>query len=248
MNLEGKRVLVLGATSAIAQEFARRAAERHCKLVLVARNQQRLDAVAADLLARGAAGAASVLCDLSIPEKHTSVLDQAWDYFGGIDLAFIAYGIYAERDEAEQSATLLALLQTDFVSAAHLSVAIAQRFLESNAGHLAVITSVAGDRGRKRNYVYGSAKGGLSILLQGLDHKLANTGVRISDIRLGMADTPMTAQMPKSALKASPARAVAAMLRGIEREHSVIYAPGFWKWIMLGVRLIPRPMMNRMDL
>jgi len=248
MNLEGKRVLVLGATSAIAQEFARHAAKRECKLVLVARNQPRLDAVAADLLARGAAGAASVRCDLSRPETHASVLDQAWESFGGIDLAFIAYGMYAERDEAEESFTLLALLQTDFVSAAHLSVAIAQRLQESNAGHLAVITSVAGDRGRKRNYVYGSAKGGLSILLQGLDHKLANTGVRVSDIKLGMADTPMTARLPKSPLNVSPARAAAAMLRGIERERSVIYAPGFWKWIMLGVRLIPRPMMNRMDL
>jgi decaprenylphospho-beta-D-erythro-pentofuranosid-2-ulose 2-reductase len=248
MNLDGKRVLILGASSAIAQEFARRLAERRCKIVLAARNCQRLEAVSADLVARGAAGANSVVCDLSRPQEHANVLDQAWNHFGGIDLALIAYGTYAERDEAEKSCTLLNLLETDFVSAAHLSIGVASRFLDSNTGHLAVITSVAGDRGRKRNYVYGSAKAGLSVFLEGLDHKLAATGVRISDIKLGMADTPMTAQMPKSPLKVSPARAVATMLRGIERERSVIYAPGFWRWIMLVVRCIPRPLMNRLDI
>jgi decaprenylphospho-beta-D-erythro-pentofuranosid-2-ulose 2-reductase len=248
VNLDQKRVLILGATSRIAQEFARRLAERQCKLVLVARDQRRLDTVAADLLARGAAGAASVLSDLSLPEEHASLLEQAWNCFGGVDLAFMAYGTYAERDCAEESSTLLALLQTDFVSAAHLSIRIVDRFLESKSGHLAVITSVAGDRGRKRNYVYGSAKGGLSIFLQGLDHKLAGTAVRISDIKLGMANTPMTDHLPPSPLKVSPARAVDAMLKGIERDRSVIYSPGFWKGVMLGVRLIPRAMMNRMDI
>jgi decaprenylphospho-beta-D-erythro-pentofuranosid-2-ulose 2-reductase len=248
MNLDRKRVLILGATSAIAQEFARRLAERQCKMVLVARNCRRLEAVAADVLARGAAGADSIVNDLSKPEGHARVLDEAWNCFGGIDLAFIAYGTYAERDEAEKSCTLLSLLETDFVSAAHLSIRIAERFADSNAGHLAVITSVAGDRGRKRNYVYGSAKAGLSILLQGLDHKLASTGVRISDIKLGMADTPMTAHMPGSPMKVSPARAVGAMLKGIQHDRPVIYSPGFWRWIMLAVRLIPRPIMNRLDL
>ncbi len=248
MNLDRQRVLILGATSAIAQEFARHLAERQCKLVLVARNCQRLEAVAGDLVARGAVEAKPLVSDLSRPDEHAAVLDQAWNHFGGIDLAFLAYGTYAERDEAERSCTLLTLLETDFVSAAHLSVGIASRFLESNTGYLAVITSVAGDRGRKRNYVYGSAKGGLSILLQGLNHKLATSRVRISDIKLGMADTPMTAQMPKSPLKVSSARAVAAMLRGIERERPVIYAPGFWRWVMLVVRWIPRPIMNRLDI
>jgi hypothetical protein len=248
VNLNRKRVLILGATSAIGQEFARRLAERQCKLVLVARNQRRLDAVAADLLARGAAGADSVFSDLNTVEEHAAVLDRAWSYFGGIDLAFIAYGTYAERDESEEVTTLLNLLQTDFVSPAHLAIELAKRFSMDNGGHLAVVTSVAGDRGRKRNYVYGSAKGGLSILLQGLDHKLANSAVRISDIKLGMANTPMTEHVPDSPLKASPAQAVAAMLRGIERDHSLIYAPGFWRWIMLAVRHIPRSMMNRLDI
>ena len=248
MNLDRKRVLILGATSAIAQAFARRLAERHCNLMLVARNQERLDAVAADLRARGAAGTISLLSNLDAVEEHAAMLDQAWSHFGGFDLAFIAYGAYAERDDAEETTTLLDLLQTNYVSAAHLAIRIALRFSEANSGHLAVITSVAGERGRKRNYVYGSAKGGLSIFLQGLDHRLAGLKVRISDIKLGMADTPMTEHIPDLFLKVSPTQAVGAMLRGIERDRSVIYAPGFWRWIMVAVRHIPRSIMNRLDI
>lgn len=248
MKLDRKRVLILGATSAVAQEFARRMAERQSRVVLVARHAGRLDAVASDLRARGSAAVVPLLCNLSCIEGHDTMLDQAWESFGGIDLALIAYGTYAERGEAEETPVLRDLLETDFVSAAHLAVRISARFAHSNSGHLAVITSVAGDRGRKRNYIYAAAKGGLSVLLQGLDHKLAGSSVRISDIKLGMTDTPMTAQMPDSPLKVSPAKAVAAMLAGLERQRAVIYAPAFWRWIMLAVKLLPRRVIQRLDL
>lgn len=247
MKLDRKRVLILGATSAVAQEFARRMAERQSRMVLVARNAERLEAVASDIRARGAAAAVSLLSNLSCVEGHEAMLDQAWECFGGIDFALIAYGRYAERAEAEETPVLRDLLETDFVSAAHLAVRISARFMHGNSGHLAVITSVAGDRGRKRNYVYAAAKGGLSVLLQGLDHKLAGSGVRISDIKLGMADTPMTAQTPDSPLKVPPAKAVEAILAGLERERAVIYAPAFWRWIMLAVELLPRRAMHRLD-
>lgn len=247
MQLDSKRILILGATSAIAQELARRLAERNCRLVLVGRNAERIAAVAADLRARGAQDVACIPCDLCVTSQHVSVLEDAWRTFGGFDLALIAYGVLAEADAAEEPDTLLRLLETNFVSAAHLSGLLAKRFAASG-GHLAVITSVAGDRGRKRNYVYGSAKAGLSVFLQGLDHKHAANGLRISDIKLGLADTPMTAHLAPSPLKVSPERAVRSMIAGLERERSVIYAPGFWKWIMLAVRALPRPVMNRLDI
>jgi short-subunit dehydrogenase len=245
MKLDRKRILILGATSAIAQEFARRVAERRCRLILVARNQQRLEAVAADLRARGAETVCAVsdLCDTG---AHAELLQRTWDFFNGVDLALIAYGVLAEHDAAEQPDTLLQLIETNFVSAAHLSALISRRF-ERSGGHLAVITSVAGERGRKRNYVYGSAKAGLSVFLQGLDHKHASNGLRISDIKLGMADTPMTAHVPPSFLKVSPERAVTDIVSGIERGRPVIYAPGFWRWIMLAVRALPRPVMNHLN-
>lgn len=245
MKLDGKRVLILGATSAIAQEFGRRLAALRCRLVLVARNAERLEAVAGDLRARGAE-AVCIAADLCDTSGHAELLDRAWVAFGGIDLAFVAYGVFAEYEAAEEPETLLRLLETNFVSTAHLCTLLAKRL--GPGGQLAVITSVAGERGRKRNYVYGSAKAGLSVFLQGLDHKHAGNGPRVSDIRLGMADTPMTAHLPASPLKVSPARAVDAIVAGIEKERPVIYAPEMWRWIMMAVRATPRPVMNRLDI
>ena len=180
--------------------------------------------MAGDLRAFGAAEVACLIADLNNPLEHDAVLKRSWDYNGQVDLALLAYGVYRERDEAEQTSTLLNLLSTNFLSAAHLALKITERF-----------------EGQ------GAAKGGLSIFLQGLDHKLASTRVRVSDIRLGLADTPMTANLPPSPLKVGPDRAAAVILQGLERERQVIYTPGFWRWIMLVVRLIPRRIMNRLD-
>ena len=245
MKLEGKRILILGATSGIAQEFGRQLAERKCRLFLVARNEERLNAVESDLRARGAE-TACLAGDLTDTAKHAEVLERAWTAFGGIDLAFVAYGVFAECDAAEEPETLLRLLETNFVSAAHLTSLLAKKLRETG-GKVAVITSVAGDRGRKRNYVYGSAKAGLSTFLQGLDHKHAGNGLRIVDIKLGMADTPMTAHLPASPLKVSARQAVDSIVAGLERDQTVIYAPRMWRWIMLAVRAIPRPLMNRLN-
>jgi short-subunit dehydrogenase len=246
MKLQGKRILILGATSGIAQQFGRQLVERRCQLVLVARNEERLSAVESDLRARGAE-TACLVADLSHTAEHAGLLERAWKVFGGIDLAFVAYGVFAEYDAAEEPATLLRLLETNFVSAAHLTSLLARKLSETG-GKVAVITSVAGDRGRKRNYVYGSAKAGLSIFLQGLDHKHAGNGLRIVDIKLGMADTPMTAHLPASPLMVSAKQAVDSIVAGLERDQTVIYAPRMWRWIMLTVRAIPRPLMNRLNL
>lgn len=246
MKLASKRVLILGATSSIAQEFARRLARMGCRLVLAARSAERLEAVAADLRARGAE-TASVVCDLCNTGRHAEVIEQAWAAFGGVDLAFVAYGVFAEYGAAEEPDMLLRLLETNFVSAAHLCSLLARK-LDVGGGQLAVITSVAGERGRKRNYVYGSAKAGLSVFLQGLDHKHGGNRLQVSDIRLGMAATPMTAHIPASPLKVSAARAVDAIVAGIEKERPVIYAPEMWRWIMLAVRALPRPVMNQLSI
>jgi decaprenylphospho-beta-D-erythro-pentofuranosid-2-ulose 2-reductase len=247
VKIDGRRILILGATSAIAQQVARLAVERGCPVVLAARNKAHLEAIAVDLRTRGG----SPICleaDLSCVEQHTSVLDKAWAGLGGVDFALIAYGLYAERQAAENTDTLVALLQTNFVSTAHLAIRIVDRLVAQGSGRLGVITSVAGDRGRRRNYVYGSAKGGLSVLLQGLDHKLGNGTVGVSDIKLGMADTPMTAHLPASPLKISSERAAAMIIAGLENGHAVVYVPWFWRWIMLVIRLLPRFAMNKLDL
>lgn len=247
MKIDGKRILILGATSAVAQEFARQAVERKCTVVLAARDAAHLEEIAGDLRTRGG----TVFCitaDLSHTDEHAALLDRVWASMGGVDFALIAYGLYAERDAAETTGTLVPLLQTNFVSAAHLSVRIVERLSAQGSGRLGVITSVAGDRGRRRNYVYGAAKGGLSVLLQGLDHKLGSGAVGVSDIKLGMVDSPMTAHLPPSPLKI-PARTAATMIiAGLEKGRAVIYVPWFWGWIMAVIRSLPRAVMNRLDI
>lgn len=247
MKLDEKRILILGATSAIAQEVARLAVERRCRLALVARNAPQLEALAADLRTRGGV-VSCIQSDLSNTALHSELLDQAWAALGRIDIALIAYGLYAERESAEATEAMVPLLQTNFVSAVHLSLRVVDRFQAQGTGRLGVITSVAGDRGRKRNYVYASTKGGLSVFLQGLDHKLGDGPVGVSDIKLGMADTPMTAHLPPSPLKVPPRTAAGMILDGLEKGQAVIYVPWFWRWIMLIIQMIPRSVMNRLDL
>jgi short-subunit dehydrogenase len=247
MNFDGKKVLVLGATSAIAQEFARQIAGKGCRIVLAGRRADRLAAIAADLKARGAE-AVCIETDLGSIAGHPDLIARSWAAFGGIDLALIAYGVYAEGEKAEETSTAVTMLETNFVSVVNLSLRLIDRFVAQASGRLAVITSVAGDRGRKRNYVYAASKGGLSVFLQGLDHKLAAGPVGVSDIKLGMADTPMTSHTPPSPLKCSPQTAAAAIIAGLQSDKPIIYAPWFWKWIMVIIRAIPRRVMGRLDL
>ncbi|MDW8371253.1 MAG: SDR family NAD(P)-dependent oxidoreductase, partial [Geminicoccaceae bacterium] len=147
------------------------------------------------------------------------------------------------RDPEATRRTLL----TNFVSPAVLLTALAARLEAAGKGCLAVITSVAGDRGRASNYVYGAAKGGLSTFLEGLRHRLAGKGVHVLDIRPGPVDTPMTAHLEKGGfLWASPERVAADIDRAIARRRSVLYTPWFWRWIMLVIRLLPEPLFHRL--
>lgn len=242
-----KKVLILGAASAVAQEFARLAVARGCSLALAGRDAGHLDAVAADLRVRGGS-AVCIEADLAEVGEHGRVLDEAWEALGGIDAALIAYGVYAEREGAEETDMLVRILQTNFVSAGHLAVRIAERFERQGSGCVAAITSVAGDRARRRNYVYAAGKRGFSTLLQGLDHKLGRGPVRVVDIRMGLVDTPMTADLPASPLKVSARVAGAAILAGMARGQAVVYAPWFWRWISGAVCATPRSVMNRLDI
>jgi decaprenylphospho-beta-D-erythro-pentofuranosid-2-ulose 2-reductase len=247
MQLHQKRVFIAGATSAVAQEFARLAAARGCRLILAARNTRHLESIAADIRARGAE-VHTIAADLAATDAGTALVDEAWNKWGGLDVALIAYGLYAERDDAETTATLVSLLETNFVSAAHLALRITQKFAAAHSGSLAAITSVAGDRGRRRNYVYGASKGALSVFLQGLDHKFAASGVTITDIKLGMVASPMTEHLPRSPLMCSPLAAASGIVSAIEKQRARAYIPGFWRPIMTIVRNLPRIVMNRLDL
>jgi decaprenylphospho-beta-D-erythro-pentofuranosid-2-ulose 2-reductase len=249
MNLDHSRVLVLGATSAIAQEVCRLLAARQSSFFLAGRGGERLQAVAADLRVRGAAEIHCADLDLNDVEAHEAILDRAWKELGGVDAAVLAYGILGNQQEAEKDFTeVRRIFETNFLSASSWILRIAARFAAQRRGALAVISSVAGDRGRKSNFIYGTSKGALSTLLEGLRHRHYGTGITLLTVKPGMVDTPMTAHIPKSALFAAPKSVAMVVIRGLAKGKTVVYAPGFWRYIMLVIRSLPEFIFNKSNL
>lgn len=246
---KGKRLFVCGATSAIALPVCRRLAADSASFFLVARNAQRLDRVAADLSTRGAARVETRCLDLTKTARHSDLVSEAFATFGEFDIAFLAHGILGDPSRVvEDPKEAEKVLQTNFTSAVSLLTLLANRFEKQRRGTIAVITSVAGDRGRKSNYVYGSAKAGLTVFLQGLRHRLHSAGVRVVAIKPGFILTPMTENLARKPLAVEPKRIAPDILRSFESGPEEVYTPWFWKPIMTAIRWIPEPLFKRLDL
>ena len=244
-----KKILIVGATSAIAEAVARLFAGRGDALYLVGRRAEALDAIATDLRLRGATRVGISVQDANVLDVHTSLLDTATAELGGLDMALIAHGSLPDQRACEQSVELtLSELQTNALSQISLCTLLAHRFEAQGRGTLAVISSVAGDRGRQSNYVYGAAKAALSAFLSGLGQRLATRGVAVVNIKPGFVDTPMTAAFKKGPLWASPATVAKSIMLGMDRGTPVVYAPWFWWWIMQIIRNIPERLFRRLSL
>jgi decaprenylphospho-beta-D-erythro-pentofuranosid-2-ulose 2-reductase len=242
-------VLIIGATSAIAVEAARAYAERGARLFLVGRDAVRLTSVADDLRVRGAGQVETAVLDVLEYDRHRPVIDAAAAALAGLDVALVAHGTLPSQRRCEASAPeARAALEVNFTATALLLTHLANRFEDQRSGVIAVITSVAGDRGRQSNYIYGAAKGGLGILLQGLRNRLHHSGVVVVTLKPGFVDTPMTAGLPKGLLFASARRAGRAVYRAIERRRSVVYIPWFWRPLMAAVKCLPEAMFKRLRL
>ncbi|UUX95458.1 SDR family oxidoreductase [Aquabacterium sp. J223] len=246
------RTLVFGATSAIAHATARLWAERGHALCLVGRSQDKLDGVLADLQVRaGSAGrVVAIRADLDDVAAHPALMDAAVQALGGLDLVLIAHGTLPDNERCAQDVNLtLREMVTNGLSAVSLSTLAAQRFEAQGHGSLAVITSVAGDRGRQSNHTYGAAKGMVSLFLQGLRNRLQPKGIQVLTIKPGFVDTPMTAHIKKGGpLWASPQQIAAGIVKAVDRKKDVVYLPGFWRLIMTIIRLIPEPVFKRLKL
>lgn len=243
-----KKILVLGATSAIAQAWMRLLAPDGASFFLVARNAAHLDSVAKDLATRGAAAVYLETADLDQTAEHVSLLERAVAALGGVDCALIAHGVLGDQAAGERDfAVASASLQTNFLSTVSLATWLANFFAAQYRGGLVVISSVAGDRGRKSNYIYGSAKAGLNAFLDGVRNRVDRDGVQVLTVRPGFVSTPMTAHLPQGPLFASPDAVAHDILRAIEHRRDVIYTPWFWRWIMVLVRAIPEWKFKRMD-
>ncbi len=244
-----KTVLVLGATSAIAQAWMRLLAPRGASFFLAARNAAHLDSVAKDLATRGATAVYVETADLDDTAGHVALLERAVAALGDVDCALIAHGVLGDQAAGERDfAVAAASLQTNFLSTVSLATWLANYFAAQYRGSLVVISSVAGDRGRKSNYIYGSAKAGMNAFLDGVRNRLDREGVQVLTVRPGFVATPMTAHLPQGPLFATPDAVARDILHAIEHRRDVLYTPWFWRWIMALVRMIPEWKFKRMDL
>lgn len=241
-----QKILIIGATSAIAEAVARRYAARGAALFLVARNTARLSVIGADLTVRGAGQVSQYALDVNDLVGHAEMIKQAWATLGRPDVVLVAHGTLPDQAACEASVEVfLSEFSTNGSATMALLGPIANRLAEAGTGTLAVITSVAGDRGRQSNYAYGAAKAATSAFLSGLRQRLHMRGVAVVDIRPGFVDTPMTAHLRKGPLWATPDQVAKRIVGGIGRATPVLYAPGFWRLIMLVIRLLPQAVFNR---
>jgi decaprenylphospho-beta-D-erythro-pentofuranosid-2-ulose 2-reductase len=244
-----KKILIIGATSAIAEATARILAARGDALYLVARNEARLTAIAADLTVRGSPRVGIDVLDMNDFAAHEAMLARAEAFLAGYDTVLIAHGTLSDQKACESSVELtLREINTNALSAVALLTRVANYLAQRRTGTIAVISSVAGDRGRSSNYVYGSAKALVTAFLSGLRQRLAKCGVGVVTIKPGFVDTPMTAAFAKGPLWAHPSSVAQGIVKAIDRHGNTVYLPGFWRPIMLIIRAIPERLFLRLSL
>lgn len=244
-----KTIVIFGATSAIAKAVARLYAKEGNALFLVGRNEEQTQTLASDLKVRGAKAVHYALADLAKPEQHPPLIATIKQAFPKIDIVLIAHGVLPNQDACNQDAEkTIDAMTVNFISPISMLTLLANEMQAQGAGAIAVISSVAGERGRQSNYVYGAAKGGLSIFLQGMRNRLHAKGVAVLTIKPGFVDTPMTASFKKGALWAKPEQVAKGIVKAIEKRRDEVYLPAFWKWIMLVIRQIPESLFKRLSL
>ena len=244
-----RKILVLGATSGIAEAACRIWAAEGASLFLVARNPVKLAAVAADLKTRGATYVDTEVADLDDTDKHPALLAHAINSLTGMDVALLAHGILGDQAAAERDFEVSAqILHTNFMSAVSLLTWLANFCVQRHSGTLAVISSVAGDRGRKSNYLYGASKAGLTAFLQGLRNRVDREGVNVLTIKPGPIKTAMTANMPGSHKFADVDKTAQAIVKAIAARRDTLYTPFQWAPIMFVIRHIPERFFKKMNL
>lgn len=244
-------LVILGATSAVAIAYARKVAiEKTTRFVLVGRNETRLEEIRTDIVARG--GDESSFCligDLGQPAAVASLFAQITDKTEYVDQVLLAYGLLGDQKEQQKDiASVQSMFEVNLVSATMWVEAFAQKFEEQTKGHLVIIGSVAGDRGRQSNYLYGATKGALERVAEGMAHRFApDSEINVTLVKPGFIDTPMTDHIDNKGgpLWATPEKIADVMMRAVEKKRVRVYAPWIWRWILLIVRSLPMPIMHK---
>ena len=246
-----KRIVIIGATSAIAEHCARIWLEKQpADLTLVGRDTQRIERVATDLKVRSPQSEIRIVqADFFDPEAINTTVENIVRS-GDVDVVLIAHGLLPDQEDCQDNLKVCReALDVNGISPVLYAEAFAKQMAKTNHGTIALIGSVAGDRGRKSNYVYGAAKGLVTRYTQGLQHRFAGTGVKVVLIKPGPTDTPMTARLKGQGLKMASAEDVSQkIVDAVEHGASVAYAPGKWLAIMLLIKHLPNVIFNKMNI
>ncbi len=249
--MKKKKIVIIGATSVIAEHCTRLwAKDNPSEFVLVGRNQEKIEQVASDIKVRAPDTIiTSIQADFLTPNKIQTLVDQICRA-GTVDIVLIAHGSLPAQEACQRNLNLCReTLDLNGISPVLFAEAFVTHMEKANSGTLAVIGSVAGDRGRKSNYIYGSAKGLVTRYIQGLQHRLAKTDVKVVLIKPGPTDTPMTAHLKQSGAKLAAVDRVAnEIVGGIEKGQRVVYTPKIWFVIMMVIRHLPNFVFRRMDI
>lgn len=243
-------VLVLGGGSDIGLATARAlVSERARTVVLAARRPDELERAAEELRAAGATTVETLPLDAKDTASHPGFVEDAFSRQGDLDVVLLAFGVLGdeERSQADPAAAL-EVLETNFIGAASLMIPIVQRLKAQGHGTLVVLSSVAAERVRKSNFVYGASKAGLDGFAQGLGDSLAGTGVDVMVVRPGFVRTKMTAGLEPAPLSTTPERVAEAIVDGLRRRAHSVWVPPALRLVMAGLRHLPRPIFRRLDI
>jgi hypothetical protein len=244
-----RRVLIIGATSAIAQATARLFAADGDAFFLVARDEEKVRAVADDVRARGAVEVTTTIMNVNDFDRHEAVIQEAFHCLGAVDTVLIAHGTLSDQKDSEASFQATRReFDTNALSVISLLTHLANRLERQGYGTLGVISSVAGDRGRQSNYVYGSAKAAVTTFMQGLRNRMHRAGVHVLTIKPGFVDSPMTAGLQKGVLWVKPEAVAVGIYKAFREKKDVVYLPTFWRLIMWFLCAIPEPIFKRLRL
>ena len=244
-----KSLLILGATSGIARAYVDLVASRFEKIVLVARNSEKLSELASHVSTISAADVDTITADLADSISHAELVETVIAKSGSIDCALISYGVLTDQNRcAEDVDYAMQQFHLNGTSTLALSSRIARQMAKQGGGTLAVIGSVAGDRGRRSNYVYGAAKSAVESFLAGLRSDMQKHNVHVLTIKPGFVDTPMTSNIKKGALWASSDKVAADIDTAITKKKNILYTPWLWRYIMFVIKSIPEFIFKKLPL
>lgn len=244
-----KNIVIIGATSAIAQATIREYAKQKHRLFLVARNKEQLNLISDDAKLRGAHEVDKFYLDTTDYGAHSELMNCINETLPSIDIVLIAHGTLPDQTACQNNVALMMQeVEINALSTIALLSHFANQMETQQTGDIAVISSVAGERGRQSNYIYGAAKSMVSTFLQGLRNRLYSKNINVLDIKPGFVDTPMTASFKKGLLWAQPEQVAKSIVKAIDKRKSTLYTPWFWRLIMLIIRNIPETIFKRLKL